>query len=499
MFRSVKAPSLDRSRLLVAASAHSSRLRKRKMPKTQRVRDPIHNLIEFDGGEFEQACWKLLDTRPMQRLRRIKQLGFSEFVYPGASHSRLAHSIGVFHTARQLAGVVRRRLGDDRFDRNEAQIAVAAALVHDVGHGPFSHAFDDALKKIGIAKEHELRTRAILSLPECLEALDDFPEFPEKISDLIESKFPRNIYASIVSSQFDADRLDYIRRDRLMSGTQQSGIDFDWLLANLHVGKVPVGQDGKFVRKADSLIIHQKAALAAEGYIFSLLYLYINVYYHKTTRGLEKLFSALVELVALRVRSDQVEITGLPPSHPLVTFLRDPEDIERFLALDDSVILGSLSLLAESKDAGITELARRIRDRALYTCIDVSKRMEATFGLPPEGGDGLSTDAERSLEVARRVARVGEMVNERGLLKSGSDGLPGILEDTAPRSPYKRVAESSRRLARIHVIGPDDRLYDLAELSPAVNALGDYKAYRLYARSDSDRHAIESLIEEASR
>jgi HD superfamily phosphohydrolase len=120
------------------------------MAKTQRIRDTVHNLIEFDAGEFEQTCWKVLNTRPMQRLRRIKQLGFSEFVYPGACHSRFAHSVGVFHTARQLAGVVRQRLGEQRYDSDEARLAMAAALVHDVGHGPFSHAFEDALKRAAI-------------------------------------------------------------------------------------------------------------------------------------------------------------------------------------------------------------------------------------------------------------------------------------------------------------------------------------------------------------
>jgi uncharacterized protein len=241
------------------------------MPGIQRVRDPVHNLIEFDNTEFEQTCWKVLQTRPMQRLRRIRQLGFSEFTYPGASHTRLSHSIGVFHTARHLSEIVRDRIGT-RFDVREAQVAVAAALVHDVGHGPFSHAFEDALKRVGISKKHELRTKDILNLPEIVDAFEDFSDFPERISALVQSEFPSNIYASIVSSQFDADRLDYMRRDKLMSGTQQSGIDFEWLMANIDVARVPVGQDDKIVKKADTLVIKEKAIVAAEGYICSLLY-----------------------------------------------------------------------------------------------------------------------------------------------------------------------------------------------------------------------------------
>jgi HD superfamily phosphohydrolase len=97
----------------------------------QRVRDPLHNLIEFRSNELERTLWKIIQTRPFQRLRRIKQLGFSDLVYPGASHSRFAHSVGVFHTARELMKVVRRYEGRAESREN---LALAAALVHDLGH-----------------------------------------------------------------------------------------------------------------------------------------------------------------------------------------------------------------------------------------------------------------------------------------------------------------------------------------------------------------------------
>lgn len=469
------------------------------MAKVQRVRDPVHNIVEFDEGPFEQTCWKVLNTRPMQRLRRIKQLGFSEYVYPGAVHSRLSHSLGVFHTARQLAEVVERRLGKDRYDGDEARLAVAAALLHDVGHGPFSHAFEDALRRVGINRRHELRTKDILRQPDVIEAFEEFPSFPDRISALIEAPYPKDIYASLVSSQFDADRLDYMRRDRLMSGTQQSGIDYDWLIQNLLVHRVPIHVDGELVGKTEVLVIDEKSIVAAEGYIFSLLYLYINVYFHKTTRGLEKLFSALIELLARRVRAGDVKETGLPANHPLVRFLEDPESIETFLQLDDTVIMGSMPMLADAPDPSIAELADRLRNRKIYRCIDVTKRMTSTFGMPGEGETGADEHAARLAEVAARVARVGELALERRLLEPAEDGVAGILEDTAPRSPYKRVADGARPLSRIHVVGPDNKLHDLAEMSSAVNTLGDYRAYRLYARSESDVVAIEQLIKDASQ
>src|SRR5271157_5403339 len=121
----------------------------------QRIRDPVHDLIEFSNSELERTLWKVVQTRPFQRLRRIKQLGFSDLVYPGASHSRFAHSVGVFHTARQLMTVIERHLGGE-FEPSKARTALAASLVHDLGHGPFSHAFEDVGRRLGLKiAEHE--------------------------------------------------------------------------------------------------------------------------------------------------------------------------------------------------------------------------------------------------------------------------------------------------------------------------------------------------------
>ncbi len=120
------------------------------MHRPQRIRDPLHNLISFEADEFENAMWDVIQTQPFQRLRRVKQLGFSDLVYPGATHSRFAHSVGVFHTARQLMKVIQSRVGQRRYKGSKAEIALAAALVHDLGHGPFSHAFEDVGRRLGL-------------------------------------------------------------------------------------------------------------------------------------------------------------------------------------------------------------------------------------------------------------------------------------------------------------------------------------------------------------
>jgi uncharacterized protein len=109
------------------------------MFKAQRVRDPLHNLIEFRPTEFENALWDVIQSPAFQRLRRIKQLGLSNLVYPGATHSRFAHSLGTFDIARQLMRIIREHLEKtNQYRDSRAEQALAAALVHDLGHGPFS-------------------------------------------------------------------------------------------------------------------------------------------------------------------------------------------------------------------------------------------------------------------------------------------------------------------------------------------------------------------------
>jgi HD superfamily phosphohydrolase len=464
--------------------------------KTQRIRDPIHDLIEFANNELDQTCWEALNSRAVQRLRRIKQLGFSDYVYPGASHSRLSHSVGVFHTARQLADVVYQRLGGSRgsYDSGKAQVAVCAALLHDIGHGPFSHAFEHALDGVGLSRKHVSHTEMLVRGTELAEIFEkNFgSDFLDPVVRTISNQYPDDIYASIVSSQFDADRLDYMRRDKYFSGTQQSGIDFIWLTNNLEVRKVTIGDDDQRIKQLNTFVLNPKARIAAEEYAFSLFYLYINVYFHKTTRAFEMIFTALLERVARAVLSGDVAVTGIGENHPIVEYLRNPDDVEAFLRLDDSVMYGALSQFAGSANKAISELATRVRDRRAYGCVDVSKIMQARFEQPDEP-DRAARAAAR-LEAQIRTARAIELVKDRGLTSAeASTGVPAVLADEkAIRSAYKQEG----KLSSIYLLGADEKIHDLASLSPAVDALEEYRAYRLYARDEEGKKLIDSVLED---
>jgi HD superfamily phosphohydrolase len=175
--------------------------REKHMAKPRRIRDPVHDLIPFDTSKFEQMAWKLLELPEFQRLRRIKQLGFSELVFPGATHSRFAHSVGVFHTARQLAQCIKNQVGEN-YNEERAQVAMAAALVHDVGHGPFSHAFEAAAASFSQKKDHEDWTAEIVTGSTGVKrVLESFRKgFSKEVANVIVAETPGDIYASIVSS-----------------------------------------------------------------------------------------------------------------------------------------------------------------------------------------------------------------------------------------------------------------------------------------------------------
>ena len=344
--------------------------------RTNRIRDPVHGLIVFGDNddpardETDRIAWRLLNTREFQRLRRIRQLGFCDLVFPGATHSRFAHSVGVYHMARRLALVIARREGAAH-DPDRERIALLAALVHDVGHGPFSHSFESATRELGCPKRHELWSAEIVQEDtEVNRVLRDVDEdLPRQIGRLLTGEDPTDIYGAIVSSQFDADRLDYIQRDRLMAGVEFGHIDLDWLFDCLEVGRVTIGERNPF--EAPCLYLGPKGVQVAEEYLAARFRLYRMVYMHKTARAAEKMLEALLKAVTSDAEDD-----GLVRREPVLRYLKSASpDLESYLALDDTAVWAALSCWIDARVSGrVSDLARRLRDRSLYKCVDVGVR-----------------------------------------------------------------------------------------------------------------------------
>ena len=449
--------------------------------KLKRIRDPIHNLIEFGttrhGRQLENALWQAIQTRPFQRLRRIKQLGFSELVFPGATHTRFAHSLGVFHTARLLLAAIERfeDQAGGTYGGQQANHALAAALLHDVGHGMFSHAFEAVGKQLDLPMaHHETVSDRLIRESEIKDVLDGEMEegFAANVAALIGREQPRNLYDAVVTSQFDADRLDYMQRDRMMTGLHSSTVDVTWLLQNLEVREVPFSVDNEEVRRVKTLVLGPKAFHVAESYVLALFHLYPNVYLHKATRGAEMVLRDLiVRLHALR--GEPPSVTGLPGNHPLVRFLAEPASLERALALDDTVLWGALPMICEASDSQVAIRARQLLDRRLLSCFDVWAA--AAQELAPM----VKEDA-----VARRarISRINLACNR--VMKRQAEA-PRVLFDDYKRNPYKRFQDSQTPPNQIHIM-QDGQPRDMAELSAVVASAEPFRVCRAYfARDDA--------------
>jgi len=460
--------------------------------KPQRLRDPVYDIIAFDlSDEFEHALWTVVQTPPFQRLRRIRQLGFSEFVYPGATHTRFNHSIGVFHTARRLMQVIERhvRSGGGVYRGSRARQALAAALVHDVGHGMFSHGFENVGRELDLPMaRHETVSERLIRDSEIADALNGLGRgFADDVATLIREP-PTTFYAAVVSSQFDADRLDYMRRDRLMTGVGNGAIDLEWLIANLSVDEVATGADNESGQSVETFVLGPKAIHAAEDFVLALFQLYPTIYFHKTTRAAEAVFTALMLRIFRLCQDGAARRTGLPETHPLVRFAATPDTLEAALALDDTVLWGSLSMLEEAQDGTVGDLASRLRRRRLPKCIDIRARLAA------ELAPGHELDADARAAWSRRIDRLSKIVRLRAEEWSASRSAhaPRILTDEDGRSPYKRQGESKGPLDQIRIRDEGGAIRDIRDHSSVIDGIARFKFYRAYVDAD-DREAKDAM------
>ena len=269
----------------------------------------------------------------------------------------------------------------------------------------------------------------------------------------------------------------------MMTGTQHGAIDFEWLMANLEVGSVPYGVDEEKVGEVDTFVLGSKAVYAAEAYVLGLFQLYPTVYFHKTTRGAEKIFGELLFRVISLSRDKGGPKTGLPPKHPLRTFATNSNDLERLISLDDTVLWGSLNFLTEASDPTVQSLARRLQDRKLYKCIDVRESLLKRLG----------DDADEEV-VEHACQGIDTKITE--WLATRTDVAPRIITDRAEREPYRRFQDSKGPLNQIRIRAGGGGLVDLVKRSKVVAAINMFKLYRVYVSDAEAREFVERAIDE---
>ncbi len=315
------------------------------MNKKKILNDPVYGFISVPA----ELLFDLIEHPVFQRLRRIKQLGLTEFVYPGALHTRFHHALGAMHLM-QLALQTLQSKGV-RVSDAECEAAQVAILLHDVGHGPFSHALETAIF-------HQVRHEQVsLHLMEMLNE-----HFGGRLSlaiQMFRGTYPRPFFHQLISSQLDVDRLDYLRRDSFYTGVSEGQIGADRLLKMMTVVD-------------DRLVMEEKAILSIESFLVSRRLMYWQVYLHHAVLSAEHMVLRLVQR-ARTLLARGVSVGASPDLHYFLSrqltfpdFIADPAALDHFTALDDVDIWSAIKSWRHHPDAVLRLLATGILDRRLF-------------------------------------------------------------------------------------------------------------------------------------
>lgn len=315
------------------------------MNKKKIINDPVYGFITIRS----ELIFDVLDHPYFQRLRRIKQLGLTELVYPGAHHTRFHHAIGAMHLMTITLENLRTKgvqITHDEFDA-----ALIAILLHDVGHGPFSHALEYSLLR-NIPHEHI--SRMIISRMN--------KEMDGQLSmalDIFNGHYAKKFLNELVSSQLDIDRLDYLKRDSFFTGVSEGTIGADRIIKMLDV-------------KDDRLVVEEKGIYSIENFLSARRLMYWQVYLHKASVSAEKMLINIIKRARKITRKGKV----LPASKPLQLFLarevgiesfaEEPGVLDSFAQLDDYDIWGAIKVWADHEDRILSDLCKMLLNRKLF-------------------------------------------------------------------------------------------------------------------------------------
>lgn len=367
------------------------------------LRDPVHGLVSFESAE-QQIIQALLEAREVQRLRRVRQLGLTSLAYPGADHTRFSHALGTAHVMSRYIDRIRAVSQNlpfwQRLTTERARDALAAALLHDVGHGPFSHLFEAAMPR---GPRHEDWSERIVldevtEVHQVLRNVD--PQMPARVASLIRGRHELPYLAHAVSGTFDVDRCDYLLRDAHFTGVNYGRFDLDWLLRSFTLAP------HQGASSAPTLAIDGTKGLPAiESFTLARLFMFQQVYFHKAGRTSEWLLARILD----RVRSLLIDGTRLAHVPRAVAHLAREDDspLGDYLALDDSIMWTALSGFTNEKDSVLADLSNRLLRRKLFKayelfgqdatsegkkrCLDVASELAQAAGFDPEIYVGLDT------------------------------------------------------------------------------------------------------------
>lgn len=385
--------------ILVPRTDLRIKMQTRVPPRKRSYLDPVHHDIVLDRHDTaDRLIINLIDTAEFQRMRRIHQLGVSNFTFQGAEGSRFTHSVGVMHIASQLVDFLADKSPEIRDYR---PLILATALLHDVGHGPYSHVTEKIL-----GYDHEdWSCKIILGDTEINEVLSRFDSsYPQWIAGILKKQRTPHFITHMVSSQLDCDRFDYLLRDSYLTGTAYGVFAMHRILSSLEID-----------HENDRMIVAgEKGQAAVEDYLFARSSMYQQVYYHRKNLAARALLSRIIKRAKL-----QKDSVSFMDDETKKWLSGDNLEVNDFLFLDDVQMTYNIKRWADDKDPVLKDLAGRFLNRKLfnatklpYLCLDdvnaVKKRAKeiiASTGLDPEYYVAIETTGLRPYDFYRPDAK----------------------------------------------------------------------------------------------
>lgn len=384
------------------------------MTKIKIINDPVYGFIDIPTG----LILSIIEHPWFQRLRRIRQGGFSNLVYPGATHSRFHHALGAYHLGTQTVSVLRKK-GIEISDAEEEGLQLAL-LLHDMGHGPFSH----SLERLLVPVDHEEITKLYL------ESLN--VSYNGKLSlalSMFNDQYERGFFHQLISGELDLDRMDYLARDSFFTGVSEGVIGYDRIIHMLNVVE-------------NRLVVEEKGINSIEKFLLARKLMYAQVYHHKMVVSSEEMLRLFFERLRLLMK-DAIEIADVP----LIRFMKEGASLERndmleaFGVLDDSDVIMLLKSLINSEDRVLSTVSDGLINRHLFALI---------FGSEKEIGDLPKSFRQHIESLPTELVRVGNISSKT--YSFDKDEIHILMKNGLLRTYGKINAQAEARKEIIHYI-----------------------------------------------
>ncbi|MEJ7847436.1 MAG: HD domain-containing protein, partial [Pyrinomonadaceae bacterium] len=401
----------------------------------------MHNIIRLRTDTAEgNLLAKLIDSAEFQRLRRVRQLGLAHFAYQAAEHSRFTHSLGAFHLATRTLAKLSSRY--EISDENQTAVRVAA-LLHDIGHGAFSHVIETIL---GFHHEDFTIEAVLSSETEVGKLLAEYsPNLARDVADIIGGTFRPMALAQLVSSQLDVDRMDYLLRDSLMTGVKYGVYDLEWIIKSLEINE-----------ETDQLYVSARGIYAVEDYLQARYYMFRQVYFHRTLRAAESVLQSLLRR-ALYLYKEGRPVWYLASTAFEKILKGEKLSLKEHLELDDADVIYYIKQWQRADDPILSDLSKRFLNRRLFKAFDLD--------MPED--------------------RRAEFVSKTRNLVAGADYDPDyyFIEDKAGDVPhyfYTRDTANPKNLIYVEEGFSQPKIREISEVSAAVRGLQEgYRIHRV--------------------